>query len=698
MINLDELSFIGLRRLPIVQSSEAAECGLACLCMVARYHGHNVDLNSLRQRFHLSLSGVTLRGIMKFADELELAPRALRIEMSALSKVQTPAIVHWNFNHFVVLKSVKADCVVVHDPALGARSISIGEFSNHFTGIVLELTPTPSFRPIIEKSPIKLNDLWSNLKGFWTTFFQILILTIALQVVVLALPFQMQLVVDNAIYRSDNELIKVIALGFGCLIIIHSVIEALRAWILQVFGQMLSFQVIGNIIRHMMRLPSDWFEKRHVGSIISRIGSAEAIQDILTRGVITALIDGIMAAISAIILFIYSPLLASVVLGGVFLNFILAAVCFPSHKLRTEEHLIEKAREQSHIMETVRAAVTIKLMGRQFERESSWRNLFARVINAQISVSRIQIGLNTAQSAITGLQTVLVIYIGASTIIAGNGFSVGMLFAFLAFRQTFTDRSNALINQFIQFRFLDLHLERLADIVRATPENLHSIGSAISSVRGGIEFKKVSFSYGSTDRPVLNEVCLAIEPGEFVAITGRSGSGKTTLLKLMMGLRQPTSGTITLDGLIATEQAWQSWREYVGVVSQDDRLLSGTIADNISFFDSEMDIDLVHQASRNAHIHEEIMQMPMQYMSLVGDMGSTLSGGQKQRVLLARALYRKPKILILDEGTANLDMETEEKISDLICSLNITRIVVAHRPALLRKADRIIVVNNGEIL
>lgn len=690
-----ELNFSRQKRLPIIQGAEAAECGLACVAMVARYHGHDVDLNGLRQRFTLSMSGATLRSIMAFADTLCLAPRALRVDLSALDKVRLPAILHWDLNHFVVLKSLRGGKAVVHDPAVGARTYSLDELSNHFTGVVLELIPSAAFEKVTARAPIRLNSLWSRMVGFWPAFFQILGLSLALQVAVFALPFQMQLVVDEAIFRGDRDLLTVLALGFGALIIVQVTIEAMRAWALQVFGQMLSFQIIGNLVRHLMRLPTDWFEKRHVGDILSRIGSASAIQDVLTRGMVAVIIDGLMAVAAVVILLLYSATLAAVVVGAVVINLALALILFPALKARTEEQIIETAREQSHIMETVRAATTIKVMGREAERESAWRNLFGNVVNASVSVGKFQISLTSAQGLVTGLQTVIVIYLAGRIILAGDGFSVGMLFAFLSFRQTFTDRANALINQAIQFKFLGLHLDRLADIVTAEPETTSTGVPRRHDVRGAMTLHEIDFRYGPADPPVLQGLNLEVRSGEFLAITGASGGGKTTLLKLMMGLHSPTAGQISLDGHAATPDLWRAWREQVGVVAQDDRLLSGTIAENIAFFDPDLDMARVQEAATAAQVHDDISRMPMQYLSLVGDMGSTLSGGQKQRVLLARALYREPKILILDEGTANLDVATEEIIADLVSKLEITRIVVAHRPALLRHADRVMVVRDG---
>lgn len=693
---LSDINF-ARRTLPVIQGAEAAECGLVCMAMVARYHGQDVDLNGLRQRFSLSMSGATLRSIMGLADSLGFATRAVRVELDGLASLRLPAILHWNLNHFVVLKSIRRGKAVIHDPATGARTYELVALSRHFTGVALELTPSGVFDKVSARTSVKLSSLWSRMVGFWPALFQILGLSLALQVAVFAAPFQMQLVVDEALFRGDRDLLAVLAIGFGMLVIVQAATEALRAWALQVFGQMLSFQIIGNLVRHMIRLPSDWFEKRHVGDILSRLGSATAIQDVLTRGVVAAIIDGMMAIVAIIILLAYSPVLTAVVVGAVAFNLALATALFPAMRSLTEEQLIESAREQSHVMETVRAATTIKIMGREAEREGAWRNHYARALNAAISVDKFEISLSSTQTLVTGLQTVIVVYLGAQTIIDGDGFSVGMLFAFLSFRQTFTDRATALINQFIQFKYLNLHLDRLADIVAAESEASDAVAPPRLEVQGAISLRDVSFQYGAADRPVLKALNLEVRPGEFLAITGASGGGKTTLLKLMLGLRVPTSGSIFLDGQPATPERWRSWREQIGVVAQDDRLLSGSIADNIAFFDPDLDMKRVEDAARAARIHDEIGRMPMQYLSLVGDMGSTLSGGQKQRILLARALYRQPRVLILDEGTASLDMGTEEMIADLIRHMPITRIVVAHRPALLDRADRVLEFREGRL-
>jgi ATP-binding cassette subfamily B protein RaxB len=693
---LEQINLSGRRKLPLVFASEAAECGLACMTMIARYHGHDVDINGLRQRFALSLSGTSLRNLMALADQLDFSSRPLRVELPALQNVRTPAILHWDLNHFVVLHSVTSKTATIHDPALGLRKLPLSEVSKHFTGVVLELSPAAGFHRVQANAPIRLSSLWSRMTGLESALAQVIVLSAVLQIATFAAPFQIQLVIDEAVFHSDQDLLRVIALAFGALLIVQASTEALRGWALQVFGHLLSFQIVGNLVRHMTRLPADFFEKRHVGDIFSRLGAVQPIQQAITRGVVSALIDGAMAFIAAGLLVLYSPLLGAISIFAVLLHLAIVFALFPAMRRRMEEEILARAKEQSHLMETVRAATTVKLSGREGERESSWRNLYAEVTNAGISVGKYQISQTFVQTLITGLTYVVIVCLGAQLILTGQGFSAGMLFAFLSFRQTFTDRATGFINQLVQFRLLGLHLDRLADIVTAAPE-ADILQTRNIDVQGAIKVKDLSFRYGAADQRVLQDIVLDISPGDFIAITGPSGGGKTTLLKLLVGLHRPTSGSIELDGHPADPELWRAWRAHVGVVAQDDRLLSGTIADNIAFFDPDLDMAKVQASAKLAQVHDEIMRTPMQYLGLVGDMGSTLSGGQRQRVLLARALYRNPRILFLDEGTANLDETSEEAIVDLIESLPITRVVVAHRPALLRRAHRVLLVKDRQL-
>jgi ATP-binding cassette subfamily B protein RaxB len=692
----DELLFRRTRRLPVVLSSEAAECGLVCLAMIAQYHGHDVDLNGLRQKFAISMSGANLRGLMGIADELNFSSRALRAELGALDQVRLPAILHWDFNHYVVLKAVRGGRAVIHDPSRGRMELSLDEVSKHFTGVVLELTPSEPFEAVEAKAPVNLTNLWSSLRGFKQSLAFVLVLSFALQICAFLSPFQMQIILDDVIGQNDLDLLTVVALGFTLLVILQVVLEALRAWTLQLFGSQIVFQIAGNVFRHLIRLPSSFFEKRHVGDIVSRMGAIRNIQSVLTQGIITSILDGLMALVAGVILFIYAPYLATIVLISILIVTLLTIGFYPIIKARNEEAIVAGANEQSHMMESIRAATTIKLMGQESVRENTWRNIYGKSFNSTMSAVRAEQILNFLKQIILSLQVMLVVYLGTRDILTAKGFSVGMLVAFLAFRATFTDRANSLVQQGLQFGMLKLYIERLGDII--TQEVETKPGAIIPlDVKGDISVRNVSFRYGATDRMVLDNINLNINSGDFITIIGPTGSGKSTLLKLLLGLQLPTEGSLHLDGQLAGPDLWRAWRARTGVVMQDDRLISGSLADNIAFFDPDMSMEQVMEAARQAQVHEDIARMPMTYQTLVGDMGSSLSGGQKQRVLLARALYRKPKILLLDEGTANLDPATEEVIADMLTNLDITRIVIAHRPALIERSNRVVRIVGGGI-
>jgi ATP-binding cassette subfamily B protein RaxB len=689
MLDILETRFRRRRKVQPVLASEAAECGLACLAMVARHYGHDIDLNSLRQRFSVSITGATLRQLIDYADRLNFSSRALRVELQGLDKVHLPAVIHWNMAHFVVLEEVGKDYVMILDPAIGRRRVAWDEMSRSFTGVALELRPEPDFRPISDRRPVRVSDLWSKLSGLPGAGLQLLVLSVILQLLVFVAPFQLQLVIDGALAQSDAPLLALIALAFAAIALTTAVVEAMRGWTLSVLINSMSYQVLGNVVRHLLRLPPSFFDKRHVGDIMSRLSSAASVQETLARGLLSSGIDGFMSVVAIVIMFFYAPLLAWIVLGATTLTGAFAVALYGPMRRASEARLAEVAREQTYLMETVRAASIIRLMGREAEREGGWRNLFARATNSSIMLGRFNVALQFSQSLTGALQLVAVLYFGAKLALAGEGFTVGMLTAFLAYRQIFTDRANALIGTFISFRLVKLHLERLSDISHAEVENDRSGGDDFVAT-GDIVLDQVAFAYDEGGRQIISPTSLTIGEGEFVVITGASGGGKTTLMKIMTGLLEPTSGKVLLAGRPATPNIWRRWREQAGFVSQDDRLLSGTLADNISFYDPDLDMDRVKIAAASACIHDDIAAMPMQYLTLVGDMGSSLSGGQKQRVLLARALYRNPSILFLDEGTANLDEATESRIVDLVSRLPMTRIAVAHRPALISRADRVL--------
>jgi ATP-binding cassette subfamily B protein RaxB len=680
---------------PMLQSEEA-ECGLACVAMIAAFHGHRVNLPGLRQRFPVSLKGATLADLMGVASELELSPRALRLELDELDKLQLPALLHWDLNHFVVLEDVGRRTVTIVDPGVGRRTLTLKEIDRHFTGVALELMPTPDFVPVEARTRTRLRDLWSRLTGYGSATVQVLALSLLLQLTALLMPFFLQLTLDEGIPQGDQNLLLLLLFGFGVLYILNGITSALRSWVVLTLGQSLSYQLGGNVVRHMLRLPLGYFEKRHVGDLMSRIGSIQPIQALLTQGLVNALIDSVLALTTLLVMALISPTLAMIVVGTTIFYLIVATLLFPGLRRRTEEEIMARAREETFLMESMRAMRSIKLHTSEAMRESSWRNRYADVISASYRAGIYNIRLDFAESILFGLQFLVVVYLGALAVLEQQ-LTIGLLIAFLAYRSSFTTSAIALVDQAQRWRLLNVHLERLSDIVGHQREELRPVPRERLLPPPVIRAEGLGFSYAPNENPIFEGLDFEIPKGSLVAIIGPSGAGKTTLMRIMLGLLPPTSGHLLVDGVPLGPATNSAWRGRIGAVLQDDGLLTGTLADNIAFFDPKLDQQRIELSAMAARIHDDVMKMPMAYQSLIGDMGTSLSAGQRQRILLARALYRDPDALFLDEGTANLDEENEAAIADLIASLPVTRIVVAHRPALIQRASIVYKLESGKL-
>jgi ATP-binding cassette, subfamily B, bacterial CvaB/MchF/RaxB len=686
-----------LRSSPPILQSEAAECGLASLAMVAQHHGHRVNLTGLRRRYPTSLKGATLDGLMAIASDLQLAPRAVRLELDELNQLQLPAILHWDLNHFVVLEAVKPGrSATILDPAAGRKVMALDTVGRHFTGVALELTPAATFRPIEARPRTRLTDLWSRISHFRAAFAQVLALSLVLQLTGLLAPLYIQVVVDDAVAQADANLMLLLMIGFGAVYLLNGLTRALRDWVMLTLGQSLSFHLGGNIVRHLIRLPLAYFERRHVGDLMSRVGSIQPIQQLLTRDLAGVVIDSVLVLTTLVVMLLISPMLAAIVIGSTVAFLALSQALYPGLRARSEEEIVARANEETYLMETIRAVRAVKIHGHEAQRESGWRNRYADVITASYRARRYEIGVELADDLLFGLAFVACVYFGALAVIAGE-LSIGMLLAFLSYRSSFAGSASALVQQLQKWRLIGVHLERLSDIALQESEDFPAHQRRGVLAGPALRLEEISFTYDAGERPILDRVSLEIASGGFVALVGPSGAGKTTLMRLMLGLLTPDRGRLVIDGVPLTPATMSAWRGRIGAVMQDDHLLTGTIADNISFFDPSANPAFIEKAAQLAAIHEEIAAMPMGYESLIGDMGAALSAGQRQRIMLARALYRDPDILFLDEGTANLDPAAESRIADMIASLPITRIVIAHRPALVARADLVLRLNAGSI-
>ncbi|MBD1390033.1 peptidase domain-containing ABC transporter [Neiella sp. HB171785] len=687
--NADKLvKFSGWRTLPLIQQTEVSECGLACVAMIAGYYGREESLSSLRKRSGGAQRGLNLQQLIQLASDLGLSGRALQLDMDHLKKLQTPCVLHWDMNHFVVLKKVTRDAIVIHDPAAGERRLTMTDVSKHFTGIALELAPTSDFQKCSVKERLKLSQLWSNIVGFKSSLLRLVVLSVVLQALALASPYYSQLVVDDVLLSHDKDLLLVLALGFGLVMLSSMATNLLRGVVVLHFSAMLNIQIAANLFRHLVRLPINYFQNRHIGDVISRFGSLQQVKELLTTGVVEALIDGVMALTVLVMLFVYSVKLAFVVVIAVALFTMIRLVLFKPLRQKNEEAISHQAKESSHFIETVRAIQTVKLFGAENQRQSLWQNRLADTLNANIRIGQLDLGFISANKLLFGLEHVIVIYLAALLVMDGQ-FSVGMLFAFIAYKQQFTERVANLIEKLIQFKMLGLHLERLADIALTPKEAVNQSGLK-PELNGRIEFKSVGFRYQDGAPYLFNNATFDVAAGESVALIGPSGAGKSTLIKTLLGLLPINKGEILVDGHELPHLCMTHYRQQVASVMQDDQLLSGSIADNITFFSDELDMERIANCAKMAAVHDDIMAMPMNYNSLIGDMGSSLSGGQKQRILLARALYQQPKILLLDEATSHLDLNAERLVNHAIAELNITRVIIAHRPETMISADRIL--------
>ncbi|AVR05409.1 peptidase domain-containing ABC transporter [Pluralibacter gergoviae] len=691
----DRLHFGFIRRVPQILQTESAECGLACLAMICRYYGMDVDLFSLRHRFGISSHGATLGLLVDVAEKVNLKTRPLSLDLNEVRQLKTPCILHWDMCHFVVLISASRGRCVIHDPAFGRRVIGIAELSRHFTGVALELWPDKGFAQETSRSKMRLRQMMKNIHGLGGFLGKILCFSLLIEAINLLIPVGTQLVMDHAIVAKDRDLLSLICIGLFCFILCRTFIGTLRAWASLVMSSLIDVQWKTGIFDHLLRLPLDYFEKRRLGDIQSRLGSLDVIRSTLTESLVTFIIDAIVAIGVFIMMLLYGGWLVAVVCAFTLLYALLRVTTYGRYRQASEEHIVKQARASSHFMETLYGVGTLKALGITGLRAKFWLNLNIDTANARIRTTKLDMLFGGLANFIAAVDQIVILWLGASMVIDG-GMTLGMFVAFNAYRSQFSDRTASLINILLQMRLLSLHNERVADIVLSEPEREapeRSVGDA--GTAADFRTRGIAFQYDRLSRPLFSELSISVAPGESVAIVGPSGIGKTTLMKVMCGLLQPTEGSVCVNGVDISCLGLNNYRRSIACVLQDDKLFAGSIAENICSFEENRDYERIADCARRCNIHDEIVRMPMGYETLIGELGGNLSGGQKQRLLIARALYRQPSLLFLDEATSHLDLENEAAINRAIRELKITRIFIAHRPSTIASADRVINLAEG---
>lgn len=685
------LSFGKKGRLQSILQVEASECGLVCIAMIANFYEPKTDIAGLRRKYGLSMQGAGLQDLMNIANDIGMSARPLKVSLEEIGNVKMPAILHWNFTHFVVLSKVGRKKVTLFDPAVGVRKYSREEFSRRFTGVALELNPNNDFHPPPpEVERLSLWDFWRDTAGIRSSLTQLLALSFLIQVFTLATPFYLQIVVDDVLIKQDVDLLNVLAVGFLGLTLTSVLTKALREFSALYLVSQLNFKMGDSVFYHLIRLPLAYFEKRHIGDIVSRFNSLRPIQEFITNSLVAVLIDGALAITTFALMFLYSPQLSLVVLVVVLTYAVFRIIQFRPLRNASLENIAARANQDSGFMETVRAIPSIKLVGKEQERQTSWRNQFVESINTEARIGRLTISYEAANNVLTGCEYVLLIFLGAKDVLNGM-LTVGMLYAFLAYRSSFSGAVISLVNQLINYWMIGLHLERVSDITGTEKEPGTQIDSKlVLPMEGGLDARNLAYRYSPNTPYLFENFNIDIRAGDVVAIVGPSGIGKTTILKTLMGIAEPSKGELIIDGISLHEFGKKSFRHHIGAVMQNDVLFSGSIRENIAYFELDGSLEKVHQAAELACIATDIVTSPMGFNSHIGDMGSSLSAGQYQRILLARALYRKPTILFLDEGTAHVDTAIENKIMSNLKSLGITVVFVSHNPDLVVFADQII--------
>lgn len=688
-------------RYPYVRQHDASDCGAASLCMVLRCYGTAVGLSRLRDLANVSRDGASMASLAHAADALGFQARGLQsLNVEALRKLTLPAIAHWEGNHYVVVYEVRTRDVLVADPALGVRRIDTDEFQKHWTGRALELHPTPRLEKVEEQVPAFSRFLPLLGPHRWVLL-EILLATLLLDVLGLAGPVFTQTVVDKVLVQHRPSLLPVVTVGMVIVLLAQTGVSAIRQYLLNHASNRIDLTMLVMFYRHLMGLPVDYFHKRKIGDFISRFGEAGRIRELITGTAITTLLDSLMVLVYFGLMLYYNAKLSMVVVAVVPLYALVTGAFTPHLKRQNRDILARHEESQSYLVESISGIDTVKTLAVERGVRWKWETLYIRTIKAAFKGRMLRMNLESLSGLLNRGAAILILYVGATLVLKGE-LTVGQLMAFNLLMASILAPVSRLISLWDQFQETLVSVERLNEVFDSELEEPH-LGTprlSLPRLQGHLKLENVSFRYGNADKNILENVSLEVFPGQTVAIVGRSGSGKTTLAKLMMGLHRPTSGTVSIDGHDLRAVDLGSFRRQLGVVMQDSFLFSGTILENVALGDPEPDFGRVVQAATLANAQDFIAAMPMGYGTVVGERGMSLSGGQRQRIAIARALYQDPRIIVMDEATSSLDLESERAIQTNLKKYlaDRTAVVIAHRLSTVQEADLIVVIDEGLIV
>ena len=683
-----------------MQLSET-DCGAACLAMILRYYRKHVSINRLRDLANVSREGASLYSISEAAEFLGFHARGIRSSYEHLNKVELPAIAHWEGFHYIVLYEVRPDRVVIADPAMGLRRLTREEFSNGWTGHLLLLQPTPRLENV-EQSKTTFGRFLPLLKPYRKFLLEIFLASLVLQLFGLASPIFTQVIVDKVLVHKNVPMLNLLLVGMLVVAIFQTATVALRQYLLVHTTRRLDMQMVVEFYRHVLSLPLRYFEERKVGDILKRFNENARIREFLTGRSLGVVLDCLMIIVYLGLMFFYNAQLTMVALAFLPGYAVLTLVATPILKRQNREAFTRSADADSHMVESITGVGTVKATAT--ERRIRWKfeGLMVKALNVQFRNALTGSMVSSLGNILQTLNTVLLFWYGAHLVIVGQ-LSVGQLVAFNVLVGSVTRPILGLVDLWREFQEITVSFERLNDVFDAKPEEDATRSSFIHvpPVRGHIRFEQVTFRYPTRgDRNALENINLEIYAGQTIALVGRSGAGKSTFANLLLRLHEPNAGRVFIDGYDLRQISISSLRSQIGVVPQEAFLFSGTIRENIAFGDPDARLQEVVGAAMLAGAHEFISELPLGYETKIGERGQSLSGGQKQRIAIARALFKKPRILIFDEATSALDTESERAIQQNLDNIlkDRTTIIIAHRLSTVRHANLIVVMDRGTIL
>lgn len=699
-ISIDTRLF-GRRNVPFVSANDLNECGLACMAAIAEYFRGDYDLADIRRMARTSGRGETMLDLRDLAERMGLSARGVRVEMGAMRDIVTPAILHWEMNHFVVLESVGVTGIRIMDPAAGSMHVPWSQVDKSFTGIALEVKKTAEWRVRTDRrKKSSVLSFVGPLSDWRKEILAISILTLLVELLVLAVPMQIRLSVDVAVQGNDEALIWALGIGFLMVVLLQVSISVMRTWNITLFSTKVGFEIKDRFVRALHRKSAAFFLKHHSGDILSRGRSVEMIQNLVSAQLLQALLDAAMSVAIVIAMFLFVPLLAVVVV-----SFGVASVLVTSwmrHRAIevSRRSLRVAAKADTLFLENARAGRAIKLFGKEQVRINVWRAKQIELTNLTIADGRLLMYSGQNAMLMSGLGNVALVTVG-SYMVLNSAISLGTMMMFFVFRMFFIERLNFCVNYIMELRRIQTHAERIEEVMTDEPDwetgEKQEKPPYVPPDEPGlsIELRDIWFRYGDDSPWILQGVNMKIEAGENIAITGPSGCGKTTLTSIMLGLLTPSRGEVLIGGRNLASIESTDYAKAIGVVMQDDMMFQGTVAQNICFFEAPIDMVRVQEAAKMANIAGDIESMPMKYYSVLAEGAGDISGGQRQRIFIARALYHQPKLLFLDEATSHLDMASEKLVAQAVRDLNMTRVLIAHRAETIATVGRVYRVDPG---